>query len=446
MKAVICLSLTFPDATVHASSAASLQFWVRKYEREARKNWDVFYKNNQDRFFKDRHYLAREFPHVFPDGLAPTLHPSDGSGGGRGGTDDDDDRPTDRGEGKDDRKVTDGSEPGIGRTPTKCDGLNVVHVPNEEEHELGPAPRYERHPDDVAAGRPRVFLEVGCGVGNTAFPLLGVDQTAEVYCCDFSPRAVELVRKRREALPTEQRRRIHPFVCDITCEPLVENVPPASVDVCTMVFVLSAISPEKMATAIRNVSSVMRPGARGRVLVRDYAAGDLALERFAARDGQRLSENFYVRGDGTRAYFFTSKHLSSLFADQGMVLEELAIHERVITNRGKGVNMERRWVQASYASAMTPGAPLPPPPAPEEPEWMRRKRALEAREREKAEEAEKAAAEERAREEVAARERSEAAAAVGACGRGTLEAFVLQLLKEERVTSGEVLTGLNINR
>ena len=66
---------------------------------------------------------------------------------------------------------------------------------------------------------------------------------------------------------------MHPFVCDITCEPLTDNVPAASVDVTTMVFVLSAISPEMMPAAIRNVSSVMRPGAVGRVLVRDYAAG-----------------------------------------------------------------------------------------------------------------------------------------------------------------------------
>jgi methyltransferase-like protein 6 len=74
--------------------------------------------------------------------------------------------------------------------------------------------------------------------------------------------------------------------------------------------VLSAISPEMMPAAIRNVSSVMRPGALGRVLVRDYAAGDLAQERFAAKDNQRLSENFYVRGDGTRAYYFTGDSLT----------------------------------------------------------------------------------------------------------------------------------------
>jgi hypothetical protein len=30
------------------------QFFVAKYEAEASKNWDLFYKRNADRFFKDR--------------------------------------------------------------------------------------------------------------------------------------------------------------------------------------------------------------------------------------------------------------------------------------------------------------------------------------------------------------------------------------------------------
>jgi hypothetical protein len=28
------------------------------------------YCYNQDKFFKDRHYLAKEFPHIFPEGLS----------------------------------------------------------------------------------------------------------------------------------------------------------------------------------------------------------------------------------------------------------------------------------------------------------------------------------------------------------------------------------------
>ena len=33
-----------------------------KLEREAQKNWDLFYKRNSTNFFKDRHWLTKEFP------------------------------------------------------------------------------------------------------------------------------------------------------------------------------------------------------------------------------------------------------------------------------------------------------------------------------------------------------------------------------------------------
>ena len=47
---------------------------------------------------------------------------------------------------------------------------------------------------------------------------------------------------------------------------LTASVPPASVDVCMMVFVLSAISPEAMPRALRQVAATLRPG--GQVLFR----------------------------------------------------------------------------------------------------------------------------------------------------------------------------------
>ena len=34
---------------------------IKRLEIDARKNWDIFYKQNQTNFYKDRHYLAREF-------------------------------------------------------------------------------------------------------------------------------------------------------------------------------------------------------------------------------------------------------------------------------------------------------------------------------------------------------------------------------------------------
>ena len=57
--------------------------------------------------------------------------------------------------------------------------------------------------------------------------------------------------------------------------------------------------------AVRNLKRVMKPG-KGRVVVRDYAVGDLSEERFAVDGRQKkLSGNFYVRGDGTRCLYFS---------------------------------------------------------------------------------------------------------------------------------------------
>ena len=36
-------------------------FQKTKLEADAKKNWDLFYKRNADHFFKDRHWLTREF-------------------------------------------------------------------------------------------------------------------------------------------------------------------------------------------------------------------------------------------------------------------------------------------------------------------------------------------------------------------------------------------------
>jgi len=290
------------------------EFWRQKYETDARKNWDVFYKTHATNFFKDRHWLAREWPDVFakpPEEIA-----------------------------REDVDEDLGARVDLAR---------------------GPAPSYAPRED-----APRAFLELGCGVGNTVFPLLELDAEATVYCCDFSKRAIDMVLERAATLPPRDRDRVKAFVCDATCESLLENVPAGCVDVATMVFALSAMSREKMKYCVRNLSTVMRDGQRGAICVRDYAAGDLAQERFEgkAAANQKLSENFYVRHDGTRAYYFTCEDLVALFAEEGMEMREVFIHQRTITNRADALDMNRRWIQGHFASAKIAPATFAPPERP----------------------------------------------------------------------------------
>ncbi|MPC71760.1 Methyltransferase-like protein 6 [Portunus trituberculatus] len=43
-------------------------FHQQKLEKEAAKNWDKFYKRNETRFFKDRHWTTREFQELVGGG------------------------------------------------------------------------------------------------------------------------------------------------------------------------------------------------------------------------------------------------------------------------------------------------------------------------------------------------------------------------------------------
>ena len=101
--------------------------------------------------------------------------------------------------------------------------------------------------------------------------------------------------------PQYDETRCHAFQCDLTCDKLTDVIPEGSVHLTTLLFVLSAISPDKMAAVVSNIHSVLRPG--GQVLLRDYGLFDHAMLRFGR--GHKIQEQFYVRQDGTRAYYFT---------------------------------------------------------------------------------------------------------------------------------------------
>ncbi|XP_052175645.1 uncharacterized protein LOC127790280 isoform X2 [Diospyros lotus] len=138
---------------------------------------------------------------------------------------------------------------------------------------------------------------------------------------------------------------VNAFVCDVVEDDLCDKVMPSSVDVATLIFMLSAVCPKKMHMILQNIRKVLKP--EGYILVRDYAIGDYAQMELQKRN-QLISENFYVRGDGTCAYFFSEDFLSALFASVGFSIINMEIYSRKIQNRSQNVTMSRLWIRAAF--------------------------------------------------------------------------------------------------
>ncbi|KAJ8503313.1 hypothetical protein ONZ45_g10977 [Pleurotus djamor] len=96
----------------------------------------------------------------------------------------------------------------------------------------------------------KVIVEVGCGAGNAVFPLLSINENPHLT--------------------------IHAY--------------------------------DYSSHAVK-VVQLLKPG--GLVLLRDYGRHDLTQLRF--KNGRMLDENFYIRGDKTRVYFFELDELALLF-------------------------------------------------------------------------------------------------------------------------------------
>jgi len=266
---------------------------IEKYKQDLVKNWDRFYRRNEVNFFKDRHWTCKEFEEL-------------------------------------------GAE-----TPVNDIGLSP------------------RSPSDLDSKPRRLIVEIGCGVGNALMPILKTHSDLDAICVDASSRAIEFLCARASSSgikidhtldgssPLETDRLFRAAVWDITEGPLPASIcVPESADFLLLLFVLSAIPPEFHADVISRCAKALKPG--GRLLFRDYGRYDMAQLRFARTKKSKMGDNFYVRQDGTFAYYFLIDEIRKLFKDGG--LEEVAssLVLREFKNRKTEISMRRVWIQASF--------------------------------------------------------------------------------------------------
>ncbi|NWU37110.1 METL2 protein, partial [Hylia prasina] len=188
----------------------------------------------------------------------------------------------------------------------------------------------------------RIF-EVGCGAGNSVFPILKVlcnTPGTFLYCCDFASGAVELVKSHS----SYNSAWCSAFVHDVCDDALPYPFPDEILDVILLVFVLSTIHPDRMQGVVNRLAKLLKPG--GMLLFRDYGRYDTAQLRF--KKGHCLSENFYVRGDGTRVYFFTKDEVWNMFNLAGLTEVQNLVDRRLQVNRKKKVKMQRVWIQSKF--------------------------------------------------------------------------------------------------
>lgn len=256
-------------------------FQALKLEQDARKHWDLFYKRNENRFFKDRHWTTREFSELLSSS----------------GTEFSDGKPQEMAE----------------------DESNSI----------------------------KTLLEIGCGVGNLIFPLIeDGHRDYFIYACDLSPRAVELVLQHN----LYDERYMKAFPCDITTEEVFSTLNENQLDIVTLIFVLSAIHPDKFLPTVANIYRLLKPG--GVVLFRDYGLYDMAQLRF--KPGHKIAENFYMRQDGTRSYYFAEHEVSDLFRKAGFTIEANSYIHRRTVNPKLNIDVPRIFVQGKFQKPALP--------------------------------------------------------------------------------------------
>ena len=294
-----------------AAQASVSPFWRDSYEKNKSRNWDLFYRRNKDNFYKDRHYLLDEYPELRPA-------QGEGQGGWREGQEGRDERAGGRAEGKD------------------ADAAGTCTEATAPPGPPAPPPQTTFY-----------LLEAGCGTGASVWPMLEENPSIFAFATDLSKTAIDIMR----GTATYDTARCRGFVSDYAAvdapATLSRELGGRAMDAVLLMYSLSAVAPEHHRRALAGLVAQIKPG--GAVLFRDYARGDLAQVRFD-KDAKekRLGDNFYVRCDGTRSFFFTPEGLAALAKECGLEVVEMRYVKRVVENKAMQVQMKRLWLHARF--------------------------------------------------------------------------------------------------
>jgi len=161
------------------SSVLASQDDQEKYEVRANKYWDSFYSIHQNRFFKDRHWLFTEFPELAPDSKCVNIQKE-----------------------QEPPRPENAPYSVAGGSDVANEVENKVHVCENIQDEVK---KFSEHFDNILTmdnekKGATAILEIGCGVGNTVFPILQYNANPDlfVFCCDFSSTAIQILQDSSE--------------------------------------------------------------------------------------------------------------------------------------------------------------------------------------------------------------------------------------------------------
>ncbi|KAK1421166.1 hypothetical protein QVD17_23305 [Tagetes erecta] len=246
---------------------------------------------------------------------------------------------------------------------------------------------FKEFPELASCGEYSKVLEVGCGNGSTALPILRCKESILVFACDCSTEALDRATENIQASNVvSASSRFRPFCWDFStcrspkwlmcdscyktslpkqsmslldfdnCETDATNIASSKegecciggMDFVTLIFTLSAVPLHRMYTAVAECFSVLKPG--GLLLFRDYGLYDMTMLRFEA--DQRVGFREYKRSDGTRSYFFSLDIARDIFLSAGFIEVELEYCCVKSVNRRKQKTMHRVWVHGKFQKPM----------------------------------------------------------------------------------------------